>query len=101
MRIHRSFCKGVSTCLGVVPKCILVNILLLNISNDFSEWLSNQNRDSLASYIGHHSLLAYMAIAEGNAIGRERYKILEVYQFNLFAEIIRKCQGLADLHHQQ
>jgi len=41
------------------------------------EWLSNQHRDSLASYVGHHTLLAYFAIANGNAMGRERYQILE------------------------
>jgi len=47
------------------------------------EWLSNQHRDSLASYIGHHSLLCYFGIAEGNALGREKYQLLE--------KMIRPC----------
>jgi len=41
------------------------------------EWITNQHRDSFTSYVGHPSLLAYFAIAEGNAIGRERFLFLE------------------------
>jgi len=41
------------------------------------ELISNQNRDSLASYVGHHSLLCYLALAEGNSVGRERFQLIE------------------------
>jgi len=41
------------------------------------EWLSNQHRDSIASYIGHHSLLSYFALAEHKAVARYRYELLE------------------------
>ncbi|BFU26209.1 splicing factor 3B subunit 10, putative [Entamoeba histolytica HM-1:IMSS-B] len=41
------------------------------------EWICNQQRDSYASYIGHHSLMAYIAVAENQSIGRTRYQFLE------------------------
>jgi splicing factor 3B subunit 5 len=34
------------------------------------EWALNIHRDSYASYIGHHPLLAYMALVQNEAIGR-------------------------------
>lgn len=36
------------------------------------EWAVNIHRDSYASYIGHHSTLAYFAVAENESIGREK-----------------------------
>lgn len=44
----------------------------------FSEWATNQHRDSIASHIGHSDLLSYFAVAENNAVGRVRYQLLEV-----------------------
>ncbi|KAL6048637.1 Splicing factor 3B subunit 5 [Balamuthia mandrillaris] len=41
------------------------------------EWLSNQHRDSYASYIGHYPMLSYFAIAENESIGRVRYNLLQ------------------------
>ena len=41
------------------------------------EWAVNQHRDSYASYIGHHSLLAYSAVAENESIGRLKYQYLQ------------------------
>eukprot|EP01001_Neometanema_parovale_P002670 NODE_13339_length_479_cov_69.235955_g13046_i0.p2 GENE.NODE_13339_length_479_cov_69.235955_g13046_i0~~NODE_13339_length_479_cov_69.235955_g13046_i0.p2 ORF type:complete len:104 (+),score=19.40 NODE_13339_length_479_cov_69.235955_g13046_i0:61-372(+) len=41
------------------------------------EWACHQHRDSIASYIGHHSQLAYFAIAENEPVARMRYKMLE------------------------
>ncbi|KAJ4806711.1 hypothetical protein LUZ62_019277 [Rhynchospora pubera] len=38
----------------------------------------NINRDSYASYIGRHPMLAYIAIAENESIGRERYNFMQV-----------------------
>ncbi|CAM9334053.1 unnamed protein product [Ectocarpus sp. 4 AP-2014] len=43
----------------------------------FSEWATNQHRDSIASHIGHSDLLMYFAVAENNAVGRVRYQLLE------------------------
>lgn len=43
-----------------------------------SEWLANQHRDSLASYIGHAPLTAYFAIAENESIGSIKYNLLMV-----------------------
>lgn len=40
------------------------------------EWAVNMHRDSYASYVGHHSLLAYFAIVENESIGRMKYKFL-------------------------
>jgi len=42
-----------------------------------SEWAVNHHRDAMASHIGHSDLLAYFAVAEGEAIGRVRYTLLE------------------------
>jgi len=41
------------------------------------EWAVNIHRDSYASYVGHHPMLAF-AIAENEAIGRVRYNFLQV-----------------------
>ena len=35
-------------------------------------------RDSIASYIGHYSQLAYFAVAENEPIARIRFRLLEV-----------------------
>lgn len=43
-----------------------------------SEWATNMHRDSYASYIGHHPILEYMAVAENETIARTRYRMLEV-----------------------
>ena len=42
------------------------------------EWAVNIHRDSYASYVGHHPMLAYFAIAENEAVGRVRYNFLQV-----------------------
>ncbi|XP_039255430.1 splicing factor 3B subunit 5-like [Styela clava] len=41
------------------------------------EWLTNQHRDSLASYIGHPDLLSHIAIAENETRARVRFNVLE------------------------
>ncbi|KAJ1470290.1 splicing factor 3B subunit 5/RDS3 complex subunit 10, partial [Baffinella frigidus] len=41
------------------------------------EWAVNQHRDSYSAYIGHHSLLAYSAIAENESMGRLRYQFMQ------------------------
>ncbi|KAJ4756750.1 Splicing factor 3B subunit 5 [Rhynchospora pubera] len=41
------------------------------------EWAVNINRVSYASYIGRHPMLAYVAIAENESIGRERYNFMQ------------------------
>jgi hypothetical protein len=46
----------------------------------FSEWLTNINRDSLASFAGHNSLLSYMSVAENECKARVKHNLIEVYQ---------------------
>ena len=41
------------------------------------EWAVNIHRDSYASYVGHHSLLSYFAIAENESIGRVKYNMMQ------------------------
>ncbi|DAZ97140.1 TPA: hypothetical protein N0F65_004754, partial [Lagenidium giganteum] len=41
------------------------------------EWAVNQNRDTLASHVGHFDMMAYFAVAENEAIGRVRSNMLE------------------------
>ena len=43
-----------------------------------SEWLTHQHRDTLASIVGHPTLTSYMAIADGEAIGRVKFEMTEV-----------------------
>ena len=37
----------------------------------------NIHRDSYASFVGHHPLVAYLALAENESIGREKYTCLQ------------------------
>jgi splicing factor 3B subunit 5 len=41
------------------------------------EWAVNIHRDSYASFVGHHPLCAYMALAENESIGRQKYTCLQ------------------------
>ncbi|XP_063936845.1 uncharacterized protein At4g14342 isoform X1 [Daucus carota subsp. sativus] len=43
------------------------------------EWAVNIQRDSYASYVGHHPILSYFAIAENESIGRERYNFMQAF----------------------
>jgi len=43
-----------------------------------SEWLTNQHRDTYASYVGHHALTSHIALAENESIARVRFNMLEV-----------------------
>ena len=40
------------------------------------EWLLNQHRDSFASYLGHHDLVSFFAIAENETKARIRFNLL-------------------------
>ena len=41
------------------------------------EWAVNIHRDSFASYIGHHNITTYLAVAENESVGRIRYNLLQ------------------------
>ncbi len=41
------------------------------------EWAVNIHRDSYASYIGHHPMLCYHAVAENESIGRIKYNFMQ------------------------
>ncbi|RNA41960.1 putative splicing factor 3B subunit 5 [Brachionus plicatilis] len=41
------------------------------------EWLTNQHRDTLASFIGHYDLLNYLAIAENESKARLKFNYLK------------------------
>src|ERR1700761_8861761 len=43
-----------------------------------SDWLTHQHRDTCASIIGHPALLSYVAIADGESLGRARFELTEV-----------------------
>lgn len=44
----------------------------------FSEWVTHQHRDTYASIIGHPPLLSYIAVADGESIGRAKFEMCEV-----------------------
>ncbi|CAM9138799.1 unnamed protein product [Chrysoparadoxa australica] len=41
------------------------------------EWVTNQQRDAMASHVGHSDMMCYFAVAENQAVGRVRYQLLE------------------------
>ena len=41
------------------------------------EWAVNVHRDSYTSYIGHHPLVSYFAIAENESVGRKKYDLMQ------------------------
>ncbi|KAI8375352.1 splicing factor 3B subunit 5/RDS3 complex subunit 10 [Choanephora cucurbitarum] len=41
------------------------------------EWVANQYRDSLASFVGHNSLLSYISVAENETKARAKMNMLE------------------------
>ncbi|EIE77477.1 hypothetical protein G6F57_006612 [Rhizopus arrhizus] len=41
------------------------------------EWLTNQQRDSLASIVGHNSLISYISVAENECKARVKANMLE------------------------
>jgi splicing factor 3B subunit 5 len=41
------------------------------------EWMTNQHRDSYASYIGHYDLLNYLAISENETKARLKFNFLK------------------------
>lgn len=43
-----------------------------------SDWITHQHRDTLASIAGHATLNSYLAIADGEAIGRVKFEMTEV-----------------------
>lgn len=44
----------------------------------YSDWLTHQHRDTLASIVGHPTLTSYLAIADGESIGRTKFEMTEV-----------------------
>jgi hypothetical protein len=43
-----------------------------------SDWITHQHRDTLSSIVGHPTLTSYLAIADGEAIGRVKFEMTEV-----------------------
>lgn len=41
------------------------------------DWLTHQHRDTLASIVGHPTLSSFLAIADGEAIGRVKFEMTE------------------------
>ena len=57
-----------------------------------SEWLINQHRDSYASYIGHHHMLEFFAIAENESKARIKFNFIQVgILFKLHKRETLKC----------
>ncbi|OAX41217.1 splicing factor 3B subunit 5/RDS3 complex subunit 10, partial [Rhizopogon vinicolor AM-OR11-026] len=41
------------------------------------DWITHQHRDTLSTIVGYQSLLSYLAIADGEAIGRTKFEMTE------------------------
>lgn len=48
------------------------------MQSNCSEWLTHQHRDTLASIVGHPTLNSYLAIADGESMGRIKFEMAEV-----------------------
>lgn len=44
----------------------------------YSDWLTHQHRDTCSSIVGHPPLASYLAIADGESIGRIKFEMTEV-----------------------
>ena len=68
-----------------------------------SEWLTHQHRDTLASIVGHPPLLAYISIADGECLARERFEVIEVSSYDIYdlwdiADVYSGCCSLVGNH---
>ncbi|KAF8559940.1 splicing factor 3B, subunit 5 [Imleria badia] len=41
------------------------------------DWVTHQHRDTLSSIVGHPPLTSYLALADGEAIGRLKFEMTE------------------------
>ncbi|THV06590.1 SF3b10-domain-containing protein [Dendrothele bispora CBS 962.96] len=41
------------------------------------EWLTHQHRDTLSSIVGHPTLTSFLALADGDSIGRVKFEMTE------------------------
>ena len=41
------------------------------------EWAVNIHRDSYASYVSHHPMASYFAVANGESVGRTKYEFTQ------------------------
>lgn len=63
---------------------------MLSLKPTQSDWITHQHRDTLASIVGHPPLSSYLAIADGEAIGRVKFEMTEVrFSFSTFSVINR------------
>ena len=74
----RDWCTECFTSVELLVQCFSS---VLKIEQHFftcSEWVVNQHRDSLASYIGHHNLMEFFAVAENESKARVKFNFLQV-----------------------
>ncbi|OMJ13469.1 putative splicing factor 3B subunit 5 [Smittium culicis] len=48
-----------------------------NFTTFYSEWLTNQHRDTLAYIAGDSALTSYVALVEGESLSRVRFNSIE------------------------
>ncbi|TIB66726.1 hypothetical protein E3Q22_04393 [Wallemia mellicola] len=64
-------------------------------SNVLSEWVTNQQRDTLSSIVGHPTLSSYMSIADGQSISRTKFNMIEVsMRLYLGISLIKALQAM-------
>lgn len=76
--------KATRTCGSDEIVCCIVSCCQGQCLNFFhSDWITHQHRDSLASIVGHPTLTSYLAIADGESIGRVKFEMTEVCSFSI------------------
>lgn len=70
--------------------------MILAMLHIYSEWIVNQHRDTFASYIGHHHMLEFFAVAENESKARVKFSFLQV---NIALRIIRIYTTKSTLHY--
>jgi hypothetical protein len=58
--------------------CILDCGIPIPTDQSYREWLTHQHRDTLSSIVGHPTLTSYLSIADGVAVGRTKFEMMEV-----------------------
>src|SRR5258705_3345534 len=80
--------------------------ICLTLFGPYSEWLTHQHRDTLSSIVGHPTLTSYLAIADGEAIGRVKFEMTEVCPIysgfrHAFTRFFSGCFGHAGRHRKR
>jgi hypothetical protein len=68
---------------------VVSGFVIAHADGKHSDWVTHQHRDTLASIVGHPTLTSFLAIADGESIGRIKFEMTEVG--SIFFLIEKSC----------